>query len=403
MPPPPATAALGFRVAARTDVGLIRESNEDAILVGDLDGKKLLELKDGAVSSSGGGARGPLLVVCDGMGGVAGGEVASDLAIRVTWREMATSPGSLDAEVFARLLRRAVRIANAEVHDVGRRDPELRGMGTTLTAAAVAGSRLVVATVGDSRAYVLRGDRLVQVSRDQSLASALAAAGHPVEAIESSGAILQALGVSPDCEPSLSIIELRNRDRVLLCSDGLYNLLGEDAIAVFLGDERGPDEATVLLVEAARAAGGSDNISALVLEVTGGRFSEPAGEGDLPKFREFDPQREGDPAMTSTSHVAKRLAARIGLASGARETSIPATGQHMIIRRPATDPPKEGAAAGEGKRARKGGSRKDGGRKDDRVPAAEAGKLAARWEGARLLPWLLVVLLALVVGALALR
>jgi protein phosphatase len=365
-------------VAARTDVGLIRESNEDAILIGDLDAKRLLGLEHGAGASTGSGTRGPLLVVCDGMGGVAGGEVASDLAIRVTWREMSTSPGSLDAEVFARLLRRAVRIANAEVHDVGKRDPELRGMGTTLTAAAVAGARLVVATVGDSRAYVLRGDRLVQVSRDQSLASALAAAGHPMEATESSGAILQALGVSQDCEPSLSIIELRDRDRVLLCSDGLYNLLGEGALGTILGDPRGPEDAARLLIDAARAAGGTDNISALVLEVEGERFTAPSGEGDLPKFREFDPQREGDPAMTSTSHVAKRLAARIGLASGAKELSIPATGQHMIVRRHPIQQPKEGEAESAPAKASKPGA-------------------------TRLLPWLLVALLAFAVGALALR
>jgi PPM family protein phosphatase len=380
VPPPLASSTLGFRVAARTDVGLLRESNEDAILVGDLDAKRLHELTDGAVVSSGSGNRGPLLVVCDGMGGVAGGEVASDLAIRVTWREMATSPGSLDAEVFARLLRRAVRIANAEVHDVGKRDPELRGMGTTLTAAAVAGARLVVATVGDSRAYVLRGDHLVQVSRDQSLSSALAAAGHPLEALESSGAILQALGVSPDCEPSLSIIELRDRDRVLLCSDGLYNLLGEGELSTILGDPRGPEDATRLLVDAARAAGGSDNISALVLEAFGDRFSPPGDEHDLPKFREFDPQRQGDPAMTSTSHVAKRLAARIGLASGAREMSIPATGQHMIVRRRPAEESKEETAE-----------------------VAPAPRKPGPLDPTRLLPWLLVALLALAVGALALR
>jgi serine/threonine protein phosphatase PrpC len=381
MAPPPAsaTADLGFRVAARTDVGLLRESNEDSVLVGDLDDKRLLELSAGAMSSSGSGVRGPLLVVCDGMGGVAGGEVASDLGIRVTWREMATSPGSLDAEVFARLLRRAVRIANAEVHDVGRRDPGLRGMGTTLTAAAVAGTRLVVATVGDSRAYVLRGDRLVQVTRDQSLASALAAAGHPLEGFESSGAILQALGVTPDCEPSLSIIELRRGDRVLLCSDGLYNLLGEGALGTIVADPRGPEDATRLLVDAARAAGGSDNITAVVMEVDGERFSAPASEDDLPRFREFDPQREGDPALTSTSHVAKRLAARIGLGSGAQETTIPATGQHMIVRRsPRTSlvqPPPEPASSG-------------------RLRLSDR----ARW-----VPWFLAGLLGLVIALLALR
>ncbi|MEZ4359754.1 MAG: protein phosphatase 2C domain-containing protein [Kofleriaceae bacterium] len=341
--PGPLTA-FAFRAAAHTDVGLLRESNEDTILLGDLDRAELSAPADGAAQLDGAGARGPLMLVCDGMGGVAGGEVASDLAARVTWRELAASPGSLDAEVFARLLRRAVRIANGEVHAVGKRDPGLRGMGTTLTAAAVVGTRLVVANVGDSRAYVLRGDRLVQVSRDQSLASALAAAGHPQGAVDRSGAILQALGVASDCEPSLSLIDLRRADRILLCSDGLYNLLGEGTIGTIAADPRGPAPATRLLVDAARAAGGSDNISVVLLEVDGERFPESAGEDDLPRFREFDPQQEGDPALTSTSQVQRRLAARVGLAANAKEMAIPVTGQHLMVRRPPRAAPAARAA-----------------------------------------------------------
>lgn len=337
------SASILFRVAARTDIGLVRESNEDAILVGDLDELRLSELVNGAVELDQEGVRGPLLVVCDGMGGVAGGEVAAGLAIRVLWREMSSSFGVADPEVFARLLRRAVRIANAEIHAAGRRDVALRGMGTTLTAAAIAGSRLVVATVGDSRAYVLRGEHLVQVSRDQSLSSALAAAGHPFDEFENSGAILQALGVGADCEPSLSIIDLRCSDRILLCSDGLYNCLGEDALAAMIASPIGPLEAAHLLIEAARCAGGHDNISAVVMQIDGERFLAPHGAADLPKFREFDPQREGDPALTSTSHVAKRLAARIGLAPDATELAIPVTGQHLVTRRAAvvSSPPRD--------------------------------------------------------------
>jgi hypothetical protein len=193
----------------------------------------------------------------------------------------------------------------------------------------------VVASVGDSRAYVLRGDRLVQVTRDQSLASALVAAGHPLGDAETSGAILQALGVGPDCEPSLSLIELRRGDRVLLCSDGLYNLLGDGAIGTIAADARGPQEAAQLLIEAARAAGGSDNISVVLMAVAGERLPLASGDDDLPRFREFDPQREGDPALTSTSRVARRLAARIGLAADGYETPIPATGQHLRVTRPA--------------------------------------------------------------------
>src|SRR5207302_9246758 len=134
-------------------------------------------------------------------------EVASELAAQVMWREMKETPATRDAEVFARLLRRACRIANHDVHAMSKREPGLRGMGTTLSAAGVIGDRLVVATVGDSRAYILRSGELVQVTRDQSLSSALIAAGaEPGEAMSAGGAILQALGVGEDVEPSLSII-----------------------------------------------------------------------------------------------------------------------------------------------------------------------------------------------------
>jgi len=271
--------------------------------------------------------------VCDGMGGVEGGEIASELAALVTWREMKRTPDTRDPEVFARLLRRAVRVANHDVHAMARREPGLRGMGTTLSAAGVVGDRLILATVGDSRAYVLRAGALVQVTRDQSLQSALLAAGHsPNEAASAGGAILQALGVASDVEPSLSIIELRRGDRVLLCSDGLHGLVGDLALALLLSEPHTVAEAVKLLIAAARAAGGSDNITALVCELSGDRLAPPEGDDDLPSFREFDPQQEGDPALTSTSYVARRLAARIGLPTASIPPSIPVTGQHAVLR-----------------------------------------------------------------------
>ena len=209
---------LAVEVVGATDVGSVREHNEDCFLAGDLDGQKVIEITEPWVSEA--AARGPLLVVCDGMGGVDGGEVASDLAAKVMWREMKGTPATKDPEVFARLMRRAARVANHEVHELGGREPGLRGMGTTLSAAGVIGDRLIVATVGDSRVYVLRTGALVQVTRDQSLHSALIAAGHNEdEAASAGGAILQALGVGDDVEPSLSMISLRRGDRVLLCSD----------------------------------------------------------------------------------------------------------------------------------------------------------------------------------------
>ena len=340
------TQSIDIVVASASDVGAVREHNEDSFLVGDLDGARLVDTVAEPWRTS--ADRGPLLVVCDGMGGVEGGEVASDLAAQVIWREMKGTPATRDPEVFARLLRRATRVANHDVHAMAKREPGLRGMGTTVSAAGIVGDRLVIATVGDSRAYVQRGGVLVQVTQDQSLSSALLDAGHDeIEAANAGSAILQALGVGDDVEPSLSIIELRRGDRVLLCSDGLHGLVGDPALAVLMAEPHTVAESVMLLVTAARAAGGSDNITAIVLDVGGDRLLAPKDDDDLPTFREFDPQKEGDPALTDTSYVARRLAARIGLPAQAVPPSIPVTGQHAIlvsrvgIRLPATALPIE--------------------------------------------------------------
>lgn len=326
----PPRAPLVTSIAGASDVGTVREHNEDSFLVGDLDERRLVEVTEPWTAT---GDRGPLLVVCDGMGGVEGGEVASELTAKVMWREMNAAPAARDAEVFARLLRRATRVANRDVFAMGRREVGLRGMGTTLSAAGFVGDRLVIATVGDSRAYILRGGSLVQVTRDQSLHSALLAAGRDEdEALAAGGAILQALGVAADVEPSLSVIELRDHDRVLLCSDGLHGLVGDPALAILLAPPHSVQQAVQLLVAAARAAGGSDNITAIVCEVSGDRLVAPSSPEDLPKFREFDPQQEGDPALTSTSYVARRLAARIGLPTAGIPTQLPVTGQHSVVR-----------------------------------------------------------------------
>lgn len=325
-PQPP----LEVVVAGASDIGQVREHNEDHLFVGDLDRGEPVDLFEPWRAA---GERGPLLVVCDGMGGVEGGEVASELATRVVWREMQRTTATRDAQVFARLLRRAVRIANHEIHAMARREPGLRGMGTTLSAAGIVSDRLVLATVGDSRAYVMRAGALVQVTHDQSLQSALLAAGHSAnEAASAGGAILQALGVGADVEPSLSIIELRRGDRVLLCSDGLHGLVGDPALALLLSEPHSVGESARLLIAAARAAGGSDNITAIVCAVAGERLVPPANDDDLPAFLEFDPQQEGEPALTPTSYVARRLAARIGLPTASIPPTIPVTGQHAVFR-----------------------------------------------------------------------
>jgi hypothetical protein len=119
---------------------------------------------------------------------------------------------------------------------------------------------------------------------------------------------------------------------VLLCSDGLHGLVGDPALALLLSQPHTVAQAVNLLIAAARAAGGSDNITAVVCELSGDRLDPPRGDDDLPTFREFDPQQEGDPALTSTSYVARRLAARIGLPTASIPPSIPVTGQHAVLR-----------------------------------------------------------------------
>ncbi|HEY4178899.1 MAG TPA: protein phosphatase 2C domain-containing protein [Kofleriaceae bacterium] len=343
-----ATGDLFVVMSAATDVGEVREHNEDTVLCGSLDLRMPLDFSSmDPPTWENLGQRGPVMIVCDGMGGTEGGEVASELASRSTWREMSASAATKDPEVFARLLRRAVRVANHDVHAMAKKEAGLRGMGTTLSAAGIVGDRLVVATVGDSRVYILRSGVLVQVSHDQSLASALVDAGHADEAASAGGAILQALGVAPDVDPSLSIIQLRKGDRVLLCSDGLHGLVGDPALALLMGPPHTIEHAVRLLVTAARAAGGLDNITAVVCEVGGDRLQPPRDDDDLPTFREFDPQKEGDPALTDESFVARRLAARVGIPTSALPSMLPVTGQHAVmhssigIRLPATSLPIE--------------------------------------------------------------
>lgn len=316
--------------AGATDIGRVRERNEDAYALGDLDAGTLAD-GDGELRCD--GPRGLFAIVCDGMGGAAGGEVASELAARTAWRELADAHGTDDPQVCARLVRRAVRAANRRVFDEGQRETSLRGMGTTLSAVAVAGGHVIVAQVGDSRVYLARDGVLTQITRDQTLASALVGAGRdPLEAALAGGStILQALGVNPDVEASLSIIALCRGDRLLLCSDGLYNMIGPSSLEVIAVGRSGPAVIARSLCDAARAAGGADNITAIVVDLDGDEL--PADDGRAPRFLEFDPREDGERALTSTSYVVRRLAAAAGLDADPGPPGIPATGRFEVPRR----------------------------------------------------------------------
>jgi protein phosphatase len=327
-------------IAGRSETGPVRETNEDCCLVIDLDER--LELPLGELCRAE-GQRGPLLVICDGMGGEAGGEVASSLACATIRQVVQDCPETSHRAVLARNLRAAVRQANLEVCAAAAADKSLRGMGTTVSAAAIVGNTAVLAQVGDSRAYVLRGNRLTQITRDQSVVSALVQAGQLSEERApysmQRGRVLQALGHAADVDVSLSIAELRWGDRLLLSSDGLHDFVSHEAMTSACGIEtlEGAAEALVAL---AMKAGGADNISVLLAELRGDELAKAMPGDDELRFTELDPSLEGEMALSTTSMVARRLAHKAGLRKDGWPLAIPATSQHPVV----TGNSEEGAA-----------------------------------------------------------
>lgn len=231
-----------FRVGARTDVGKVREGNEDSYM-----------------------ARDPLFAVADGMGGHRGGEVASKLALDTL--KKAADPSAA--------LPEAVKEANRVVFRKAAADRALAGMGTTLTAVLAQGEHLRLAHVGDSRAYLIRDGELQRITKDHTIVERMVEEGRitPEEAeIHPQRSILtRALGVEEDVQIDQATIEARPGDRVLLCSDGLTGMIGEDRILDILaehGDD--PQAASDALVDAANDAGGVDNITVVVIDVADG-------------------------------------------------------------------------------------------------------------------------------------
>ncbi|MGH3275378.1 MAG: PP2C family protein-serine/threonine phosphatase [Streptosporangiaceae bacterium] len=234
---------LAIRYAVKTDVGLQRDNNEDAAYVGSR-----------------------LLAVADGMGGHAGGEVASAAVIDAI--------RSLDTEVPAsevlNALDHAVRRASSALGDIVKGNPALMGMGTTLTALLWSGSQLGLVHIGDSRAYLVRGGEVFQITRDHTMVQLLLdegritadeVASHPQRAL-----LLRALGDGTS-DPDLQLCDARPGDRYLLCSDGLHDVADVDAVARVLLTVPDPDQAVADLVALAIAGGGPDNITCIVADV----------------------------------------------------------------------------------------------------------------------------------------
>jgi len=273
-------------VFGRTDVGQARDHNEDSFLVADLSTREASLQPE--VRSHELGRRGTLFMVADGMGGAAAGELASEMATETVFTHMIEAWGS-DQEVteqrFAYRLKEAVEIANARIYEYAHSHPENRGMGTTTTAAGVFGTSIFLTQIGDSRGYLIRHDRIVQITKDQSLMQRLVDAGELTEeeaaVSERRNIILQALGPDPTVKVDLTRQELRRGDRLVMCSDGLSGLVkGEDILQIVA---RATDlvAACKELIDLANERGGPDNITCIVARFGGPALPEPDGNEPL--------------------------------------------------------------------------------------------------------------------------
>lgn len=238
--------SIALRYALRSDVGLVRANNQDS------------------------GFAGPnLLIIADGMGGHAGGDVASSVAVATLAPLADDSFGSDEA---LKVLERTIEQARQELIRRSEEDPELNGMGTTVTAVLRAGNKLAMAHMGDSRAYLLRDSEFTQVTTDHTFVQHLVDTGkitpeeadvHPQRSV-----VMRVLGdFGLDLTPDLSMREARPGDRWLLCSDGLCGYVSHSTMQQTLQDIADPDACVERLIQLALRAGGPDNITCIVADV----------------------------------------------------------------------------------------------------------------------------------------
>jgi PPM family protein phosphatase len=251
------TPVLTIRASGQTDVGQRRDHNEDAFLVDEPLG---------------------LFIVADGMGGHAGGGTASRLAVETIQQSVRAAreqsperfgaPGGVEESPVPDVLREAVEAACSKIFETAQGAPELAGMGTTVTAALVDGHTAFVAHVGDSRCYLLREARIYQVSEDHSLVNEQLKAGaiSPDEARHSrfKNIITRSVGFEQQVQVDLMGVELEAGDTLLICCDGLSNLV-EDVEILHVAEGSTLEETPAKLIALANERGGDDNITVVVI------------------------------------------------------------------------------------------------------------------------------------------
>jgi PPM family protein phosphatase len=298
---------MKIRAGVATDIGRVREGNEDSFLV-----------------------EPPLYAVADGMGGHRGGEVASQLALETVEHLFREGQGTLAEQI---------REANRAVFERSAEDRAVAGMGTTLTAALVREGEVHLAHVGDSRAYLLRAGAMRQLTQDHTLVGRMIRAGEISEAEAEvhphRNVLTRVVGTEPEVRVDERDVGLLEGDRLLLCSDGLTNMVTEDQVqAILEATPTNPQEAADRLVRAANRAGGVDNITVVVLDLVGDGddgadmigvptvtvpadvLTDERADADAPRAAQAGPRIPPVPRRTVIRWVAGVLGALIMLGAG---------------------------------------------------------------------------------------
>lgn len=242
---------LHLKIASKTDMGLVRNSNQDSYAAG--------ELMDGTAWA----------VVCDGMGGANGGNVASANAVKIISEYISSSyHENMNSNSIKTLLQSAICGANVRLYDMAHTIESLQGMGTTVVAVIVSGGMVHITHAGDSRAYLIRDNKMTQITKDHSIVQSMVDKGqltaeeaknHPKRNV-----ITRALGVNEDIEFEYNETEFYEGDKILICTDGLTNYVSENDIECIISDNNFY-EYPQALIDLANNRGGGDNITIVVL------------------------------------------------------------------------------------------------------------------------------------------
>jgi serine/threonine protein phosphatase PrpC len=355
------------RNAVQTDVGVIRDHNEDTAYAD---------------------PEGDFFIVADGMGGHAAGEVASKMAVdavmaalqgtREEIAQFARAPSDQGRRALVSSLENAVRQAHQSVYQRGAAETDKQGMGTTLDVVLIAGSEAFVAHVGDSRTYLVRERRAAQITTDHTVAEVLVIEGKlSIEEAQISPLrtiLVNAIGVAPDVGVEMAHVRLRTGDRLLLCSDGLHDYFPLEQEVSDYVSENDPDQALNKMITVAKNRGGHDNITGIVLEVL--ETPDAVSADDDMEPRRVGYEDTGNmPAVTDAEAVPDEIArddtAPVSdkRASEAARAAAPANGTGSA----AETPPAADAASADGKaQAKKSPDKKPDEKASDKAPAKEA-------------------------------